>query len=144
MFIVESKRTMDTQLRKVLNGANEDFPKPKAFNLNRGQMFPEKMPFLEYRFDMVETWWPWLKTEDHIIPATTSIDDILVPIRESNCLSHWIDVCISADIPMLVVGSSGTGQTATIRNYMNQLAADKYLRNVINFSVNTKAEQVGS
>lgn len=135
---------MDAQLRKVLNGANEDFPKPKAFNLNRGQMFPEKMPILEYRFDMNETWWPWLKSEDYTIPSTASVDDVLIPTKESNCLSYWIDVSISAGIPMLVVGHSGTGKTATILSHTNQLATEKYLRNVINLSVNTTAEQVCS
>lgn len=133
---------MDAQLRKVLNGANEDFPKPKAFNLNRGQIFPEKMPFLEYRFDMIETWWPWLKLEEYVFPPNASVSDVLVPTKESNCLSYWINVCILAGIPMLVTGPSGTGKTATILNHINQMAADKYLRNVINFSVNTTAEQV--
>lgn len=133
---------MDAQLRKVLNGANEDFPKPKAFNLNRGQIFPEKMPFLEYRFDMIETWWPWLKSEDYVIPSTASVADVLIPTKESNCLSYWIDISISARLPMLVVGPSGTGKTATILSHINQLATKKYLRNIINFSVNTTAEQV--
>lgn len=134
---------MDSQLRKVLNGVNDDHPKPKSFNLNRGQLFPEKMSFLDYRFDMIETWWPWLKSEDYSIPANTPINDVVVPTKESNCMSHWLDVCISGGLPLMVVGPSSTGKTTTISNYMNNLSSDKYLRNVVNFSVKMSAQQVG-
>jgi len=66
------QRTFDTLLRKVIYGSNEDFPKPKYFSLNRGQMFPEKQVFLDYRFDEAENWWTWQKCHTHT-PTHTHI-----------------------------------------------------------------------
>lgn len=50
---IEGRKSMEIVLRKILYGGNENLPKPKNFSLNRGQMYPEKMNYMEYRFDEV-------------------------------------------------------------------------------------------
>lgn len=139
---VESRKIVDAQLRKILYGANEDLPKPKNFLLNRGQIFPEKMTVFDYRFDGIETWWPWVKSEDFKIPDGVSMADIMVPIKESAYLSFWMNICLAKSQPMMVIGPTGTGKTAVIQNSMFELPKQKFMLNTINFSARTSANQV--
>lgn len=50
---IEGRKCLESVLRKILYGGNENLPKPKNFSLNRGQIYPEKMNFMDYRFDEV-------------------------------------------------------------------------------------------
>lgn len=112
------------------------------FTLNRGQMFPEKMCFMDYRFDEVDAWWPWTKTEEITIPIDTPVEDILVSTKETGYITTWLNVCVSKKIPFLLVGHNGTGKTATIMNFIREIPKDKYLANVVNVSARTTAQQV--
>ncbi|TDG53310.1 hypothetical protein AWZ03_000125 [Drosophila navojoa] len=142
------QRTFDSLLRKVIYGSNEDFPKPKYFSLNRGQMFPEKQVFLDYRFDEAENWWTWQKSSDDPssgtsnFPENAQISELIVPTKETGYISYWQDFCISKGFSMLVVGPTGTGKSAIITS--NLLALPKYanLTNIINFSARTSAQMV--
>ena len=139
---VESRKIIEPLLRKILYGGNEDCPKPKNFSLNRGQMYPEKMNFMDYRFDEIETWWPWLKTEDFTFQLDASIADIVVPTKENGCITFWANHCVSSKIPLLLVGQTGTGKSATVANFLRELPKDKYIMNAINCSARTSAQQV--
>lgn len=139
---VESRKIIEPLLRKILYGGNEDCPKPKNFSLNRGQMYPEKMNFMDYRFDEIETWWPWLKTEDITFQPDASIADLVVPTKEIACVSFWANHCVSSKIPLLLVGQTGTGKSATIANFLRDLPKDKFIMNSINCSARTSAQQV--
>ncbi|XP_070136648.1 dynein axonemal heavy chain 3 [Drosophila bipectinata] len=140
------QKTFDALLRKVIYGSNESYPKPKYFSLNRGQMFPEKLVFLDYRFDEAENWWTWHKSDDSGTPANfpeqAQISELIVPTKETGYISYWQDFCISKSYPMLVVGPTGTGKSAIITS--NLLALPKFanLVNVINFSARTSAQMV--
>ncbi|XP_062127566.1 dynein axonemal heavy chain 3 [Drosophila sulfurigaster albostrigata] len=142
------QRTFDTLLRKVIYGSNEDFPKPKYFSLNRGQMFPEKQVFLDYRFDEAENWWTWQKSSDDPtsgsanFPESAQISELIVPTKETGYISYWQEFCISKTYGMLVVGPTGTGKSAIITS--NLLALPKFanLVNIINFSARTSAQMV--
>lgn len=105
-------------------------------------MFPEKMCFMDYRFDEVDAWWPWSKTEEITIPMDTPVEDILVSTKETGYISTWLNVCVSRKIPFLLVGRGGTGKTATIMSFIRQIPKDKYLANVVNISARTTAQQV--
>lgn len=133
---------MDQQFRKLLHGSIDDFPKPKAFTLNRGQLFPEKMHLMEYRFDGTETWWPWLRTDEPVSSATTSLSTLLVPTKESNCMLSWLSNAIAAHLPVIIVGDANAGKTTTIRHFLNELPKDKYLFNILQLTGNVRAQQV--
>lgn len=107
-------------------------------------MFPEKMCFMDYRFDEVDTWWPWTKTEDINIPPDTPIADILIPTKETRYVSTWMNVCAAKSMPVLLVGGTGTGKTATVMNFLRELPKEKYLFNVISCSARMTAQQVKS
>lgn len=133
---------MELFLRKTLYGGNENLPKPKNFSLNRGQMYPEKLNYMDYRFDEVETWWPWLKSEDCTFPADTMVSELMVPTKENGCIMYWANHCVNNGIPMLLVGQTGTGKSATLLNFLKELPRDKFIMNTINFSARTSAQQV--
>lgn len=100
------------------------------------------MIFMNYRFDGIETWWPWLKSEEISFSPNTPLANILIPTKESGCISNWLQESINADIPIILVGNSSTGKTATVQHYLNQLPKDKYLSNTLNFASNIRAQQI--
>lgn len=142
-LIDDDRKKVDISFRKLLHGSNDDFPKPKIFTLNRGQLFPEKMLFMEYRFDGNENWWPWLKSDDVTIDSNgIQLNDILVPTKETNCCLYWLNESISANISTILVGQMGTGKTTIANHFLRNLSNEKYLFNVINLSANIKAERL--
>lgn len=102
-----SRSILDASLRPILYGGSEEHPKPKHFSLNRGQMFPEKLNVMDYRFDNKENWWPWLKSDDFHIPADASLAEIIINTKESGYINNWLDVCFSISTPILFVGPTG-------------------------------------
>lgn len=129
-------------MRKILYGSNDDRPKPKHFSLNRGQMYPEKMTLMDYRFDFAENWWPWLRSDDANIPAEMMITEIIVPTKETGFINNWLETCVNMGKPILIVGPTGTGKSATIIKYMKDLSKEKFSLNTVNFSARTTAQQV--
>lgn len=138
----EGRKEVDSQIRRILYGSNEKYPKPKLFTLNRGQIFPEKMNFMDYRFDGVETWWPWLKSDEQHLTSDLPVIDILVPTMETSMASYWMEFSMKLEIPLLLVGPSGSGKSAIVKGFCRSLAKDKYLVNRINLSAKTSSKQV--
>lgn len=138
----DTKKDVDSQIRRILYGSNEKYPKPKLFTLNRGQIFPEKMNFMDYRFDGIETWWPWLKSDEQHLNTEQPVVDILVPTMESCMASHWIEFSMKLEIPLLLVGPTGSGKSAVVKGFSRNLPKDKFLVNRINLSARTTSKQV--
>lgn len=147
-FLVSAQKVFDLHIRKILYGANEQHPRPKYFALNRGQMFPEKLTFMEYRFDEVENWWTWQKSADdptalvNAFPENAQISDLIVPTKESGYITYWQEFCINKSYPMLVIGPTGTGKSAIITSNLLGLPKHSNLVNVVNFSARTSAQLV--
>lgn len=139
---VDGRKILESFLRKTLYGNNENLPKPKNFSLNRGQMFPEKMNFMDYKFDEQETWWPWLKSEECVLPADANVAELMVTTKENGYIFYWARHCIDNKIPMLLVGPTGTGKSATLQNFLRDIPREKFITNTINFSAQTGANQV--
>lgn len=129
-------------MRKILQGSNDNFPKPKLFTLNRGQLFPEKMLMTDYRFDGIEAWWPWLKTEEISIETDTTLLKALIPTKESNAMFYWLNLATSISMPLIIVGSSSIGKSVTIRHFLNQLPKEKFMHCLLNLAVNTSGQHV--
>ncbi|KAM7358701.1 dynein heavy chain 3, axonemal isoform 1-T1 [Cochliomyia hominivorax] len=145
---VKGIKRFDALLRKILYGANEDYPKPKYFSLNRGQMFPEKLSFMDYRFDEQENWWTWQKSSEDpsaliaSFPEGAQISELIVPTNESGYMSYWQEFCITKSYPMLVIGPTGTGKSAIITSNLLGLPKSTNLVNIVNFSARTTAQLV--
>lgn len=129
---------MDASLRPILYGASEEHPKPKNFSLNRGQMFPEKLNLMDYRFDNKENWWPWLKSDDVHIPVDATLSDIIINTKESGYINNWLDICFSIASPILFVGP--TGKNCRIYHLISQ--SFNLIFNRIDFQVPVKQPQL--
>lgn len=106
-------------------------------------MFPEKMTVMDYRFDCIETWWPWLHSEDAHIAADTPLTEIMVATRETGYITNWLQHCAGATgKPILLVGPTGTGKSAIALNFLRALPGDRFQLNTLNFSARTTAQQV--
>lgn len=105
-------------------------------------MYPEKQTLLDYRFDGKENWWSWLKSETVPIPPDMLVSEIMVPTKETGFIMNWLEMCANLSLPIILVGPTGTGKSATIMNYLSDLPKDKFILNVVNFSARTTAQQV--
>lgn len=112
------------------------------FTLNRGQLFPEKMLFMDYRFDGNENWWPWLKSDDFSAPVDSPLSVAMVPTKETSIATHWLHETVTAGVGIVLMGDRGTGKTKIIRNFLNNLPKEKYLHNTVNLSANMRAQQL--
>lgn len=126
----------------MLQGANDDHPKPKLFSLNRGQMFPEKKLVTDYRFDGTETWWPWLKSDDITFAPDETLPNALVPTEHTAIVQYWLERALHIPRPICIVGPGGAGKSVTIQHYLNTLPKDKCLSNTINLAGNTSPRHV--
>lgn len=105
-------------------------------------MYPEKQTLLDYRFDGKENWWSWLKSETVQIPSEMLVSEIIVPTKETGFILNWLEMCGALALPILLVGPTGTGKSATIMNHLRDMPKDKFILNVVNFSARTTAQQV--
>lgn len=100
------------------------------------------MLFMDYRFDGIENWWPWLKSDDFSIPIDSSLSKIMIPTKETSIATYWLNECISYGNGTILMGDRSTGKTKIIRNFLNNLPKEKYLYNIVNLSANMKAQQL--
>lgn len=139
----DGRKQMDPLLRGILYGTNVDYVKPNNFTLTRGQLFPEKYNFMDYYFDGIDTWWPWFTPkEDLSISANTLVSNIIIPTKETGFILNWLNICVTNQIPLSLIGPTGTGKSATILNYMKNLDANKFVLNTINFSARSTSNQI--
>lgn len=67
-FIDIGKKRFDVFFRKLIDGSNEEFPRPTNFKLSKNQLFPEKGLIFDYVFDKKNggSWISWIEIEkDH-------------------------------------------------------------------------------
>lgn len=140
--IDEERVKFDTRLRKVFQGSVDEHPKPKLFSLNRGQMFPEKMLMTDYKFDGIETYWPWLKSDEANFDHDTHISNALVPTKETNIMLYWLNLSVKISLPCILVGDTAVGKSFTIRQFLNELPKEKFIHSVLNLAANTKPQTV--
>lgn len=133
---------MDHRLRKVLHGSVDEYPKPKLFTLNRGQMFPEKMLMTDYRFDGIETWFPWLKSDEVTFNESTHISKALVPTKESNTMLYWLHLAVKIELPIILVGDAAIGKSVTLRHFLNEIPKEKFIHSFLNLAANTQPQNV--
>lgn len=83
-----------------------------------------------------------MKSEAAPIPAELLVSEIIVATKETGYIINWLETCGSQSLPILLVGPTGTGKSATIMNYLRDLPKEKFILNVVNFSARTTAQQV--
>nr|KAJ3422321.1 Dynein heavy chain 7, axonemal [Polyrhizophydium stewartii] len=91
-----------------------------------------------------DAWIPWLQTIQTIhLPADADFNDIIIPTKDTARYNYLMDLMIVHDIPLLLVGPTGTGKSKYIMSkLLNGVPRDIFLPLPINFSARTSANQI--
>ncbi|KAK5669543.1 hypothetical protein QVD99_003934 [Batrachochytrium dendrobatidis] len=91
-----------------------------------------------------DAWIPWLQTIPAIhLPTNSDFNDIIIPTKDTARYNYLMDLMILHDIPLLLVGPTGTGKSKYISSkLLNGISRDMFLPLAINFSARTSANQV--
>lgn len=141
----DDRRAFDVDFRKLIYGEDKANPKPKAYKLTKQQLFPERGLVFDFYWDKKNngTWINWVDLYGHgqTIPTNANLNEIIVQTNESCCQKFFLNLCLNAHLPIMMLGPTGTGKSAVILNHMLNMDKDKYLPNVLNFSAQTTAGQ---
>uniref|UniRef100_A0A8C3V7F3 Dynein axonemal heavy chain 3 n=1 Tax=Catharus ustulatus TaxID=91951 RepID=A0A8C3V7F3_CATUS len=121
-----SRRKFDSFYRSLLNGMNEENPRPKNVKLNKNNLFPEKG----------KAW--------HLVclvDVKTAVSELIIPTMETARQMFFLKTYVDHSVPLLFVGPTGTGKTAITNNFLLKLPKEKYIPSFINFSARTSANQ---
>ncbi|XP_050671120.1 dynein axonemal heavy chain 3 isoform X2 [Leptidea sinapis] len=140
----DSRKGFDTFFRKLLDGQNTAYPKPKSFKLTKNQLFQDKDTVFDFVYDKRNngTWIPWAELEKEApLPANAKVNDLIILTNENACLRFFVSRMVKSKIPILLVGPTGTGKSSLVLNFLLSLPKEKYITNTINFSARTTANQ---
>lgn len=88
----DGRKLFDTFYRKLLNGDNKNYPKPKSFKLSKNQIFPDRSIIFDWIYDKKNNgqWITWGDTVDKIqqIPPNAKVSYFLM--LKSNFSSFYI------------------------------------------------------
>lgn len=141
----DGRRAYDVFFRKTVYGEDKTNPKPKGFKLTKQQLFPERALVFDFFWDKKNngTWISWVDAFERGVALATNIkiNEIMVQTNESCCQKFFLHMCLTAHLPLMFLGPTGTGKSAVVLNHLLIMDKDKFLPNVINFSAQTSAYQ---
>lgn len=70
------------------------------------------------------------------------VSGVIVPTVETARQLFFLRTYLSHQVPMLLVGPTGTGKSIITNSFLTSLPSDHYTPNCINFSARTSAGQV--
>jgi len=109
-----------------------------------GTKFPNKGTCFDYVYKADENQFiAWSDTlpMDFQIPKGTAFSQILVPNVDSARYQHFIEMFIRHNLPINLVGPTGTGKSTYVYSSLYALDKDKYQTMAVNFSAQTSAKQ---
>uniref|UniRef100_A0A8D2QAY1 Dynein axonemal heavy chain 3 n=1 Tax=Zonotrichia albicollis TaxID=44394 RepID=A0A8D2QAY1_ZONAL len=125
----DSRRKFDSFYRNLLNGMNDQNPRPKNVKINKGNIFPEK---------------DYITKEEQVIAPGAKVhivSELIIPTMETARQMFFLQTYVDHNVPLLFVGPTGTGKTAITNNFLLKLPKEKYIPSFINFSARTSANQ---
>lgn len=89
-------------------------------------------------------WKPWFdqnSTDTYLrIPAGADYNQIMVPTKDTHRLQYIVKLLVSAAVPLLVVGPTGTGKSKCIsKTLLEDLDSEQFLPMFLMFSARTEA-----
>jgi len=100
----------------------------------------------DYKYDSEnDNWIRWIDTieKEPTIPDNAEFSSIIIPTKDTARYLYLMDLLITNNTPLLIVGPTGTGKSKYIINkLLNGLPKEKYLPMLINFSAKTSSFQV--
>ncbi|XP_012937339.1 dynein heavy chain 3, axonemal [Aplysia californica] len=142
----DSRKHFDEFFRTLISGTDDKHPKPKSIKITKSNSFPERNTVFDYAFHKKGSggWQDWMDTvnkDDAAIPANAKVSDLTIPTSETARQQFFLHLYMSHDVPLLVIGPTGTGKSAITNSYLLQLPKESYIPNCINFSARTSANQ---
>jgi dynein heavy chain len=100
--------------------------------------------YVYYTKEIIDVWRLWTQLIPPLnIPKECGFNDILIQTKDTMRYSHLMDLMISNDVPMLLVGPTGTGKSKYIgTKLLTGISTETYIPMFINFSAQTSANQI--
>lgn len=70
-------------------------------------------------------------------PSGVSGDILIVPTSETLKQEYFLNLSIQHELPLVMVGRSGTGKTFITTALIERLSTEKFINNMVNFSART-------
>ncbi|XP_043082022.1 dynein axonemal heavy chain 3 [Puntigrus tetrazona] len=141
-----SRKKFDVFYRNLITGTNTDHPRPHSVKLTKNNVFPERGTVYDYYFHKQgpgqwNNWTESITKEDKVIPAGTNVSDLIIPTAETSRQLFFLRTYLSHEVPILIVGPTGTGKSVINNNFLMSLPKERYTPICINFSARTSANQ---
>lgn len=87
-FLGDSRKSFDAFFRKLIDGGNANYPKPKSFKLTKNQLFQDRDTVFDYVYDKRNngTWISWAELEKEVPLAANAKVGLII------CFFHDIFV----------------------------------------------------
>ena len=144
-FIFSITWTIGGNLDPTGQAKFDSFLRDRIYSLNPGLLLslPNDGLVYDYTYDN-DFWKLWVDTfEPTVIPKEAQFNDIMIATKDTTRYSYLIDMYVKNNIPLLLVGPTGTGKSKYISSkLLNGLPKDVYIPMFVNFSAQTSANQV--
>ncbi|XP_071616680.1 dynein axonemal heavy chain 3 [Heliangelus exortis] len=140
----DSRKKFDLFYRDLLLGRNSENPCPESVKLNRSNSFPEKGSVYDYYIDKHGQWKMWMEyitKEEQVIAPDAKVSELIIPTMETARQMFFLKTYVEHNVPLLLVGPTGTGKSAITNSFLLQLPKEVYIPSFINFSARTSASQ---
>uniref|UniRef100_A0A670KA86 Dynein axonemal heavy chain 3 n=1 Tax=Podarcis muralis TaxID=64176 RepID=A0A670KA86_PODMU len=126
----EGRKKFDHYYREVLMGMDDNHPRPKSVKLTKNNIFPDRGLFKIHLMCFL-----------HLTISSRQVSELIIPTMETARQSFFLKTYVEHEIPLLFVGTTGTGKSAITNSFLINLPKTKYTPNFINFSARTTANQ---
>jgi dynein heavy chain len=106
--------------------------------------FPEKGQVYDYCFSMeTKGWVKWMDTVDpYQFDPKAPFSELIIPTMDSVRYTHFLELLVSNNNHVLMVGDTGTGKTVNVAGKLGHGMPDKYIPFPMAFSAQTGANQL--
>ncbi|CAB4069325.1 DNAH [Lepeophtheirus salmonis] len=129
----------DTFFRNLVDGLIKGHSKPPSFKLARANLIPEQGSIFDYTLDpnKIGSWLKWSTFVDNNGVIRNDSENLIVSTTETVKQSYFLDLAITYEYPLGIIGPSGTGKSFITNSLVQRLSSEKFITNVINFSAQT-------
>ncbi|CAG11277.1 unnamed protein product, partial [Tetraodon nigroviridis] len=141
----DSREKFSEFFREIISGKSVEHPIPASVGEWDCPMTEAGLVYdYRYEFKGRGCWVHWNESikKGPLGNKNTKVQDIIVPTIDTIRYNYLMDLHVSYEVPLLLVGPTGTGKSVYVKEkLMNNLDKDRYLPFFMNFSARTSANQ---